>query len=186
MNKRFLILLLIIALAINGFAQFEQDKPSFKDRLFYGGGFGLTFGSVTHIDVSPLVGYRITDRFSAGIGLSYQYYKYSAYNIKTSIYGGKVFASFTIVKDLGNIIPLGNNMGGLMLHAEAEALNLEKRVFYLSSDTDRVWVFSPLAGVGYSLPIGNRSFLNIYLLYNFNEGQNSPYDNPVFRISLQF
>lgn len=178
--------MLLLASVLTCFAQFEQDKPSFKDRLFFGGGFGLTVGSVTHVDISPMVGYRITDRFSAGIGLSYQYYKYPAYNIKTSIYGGKIFASYTIIKDLGNIIPLGENMGGIMLHAEAEGLNLEKRVFYLSNDNDRVWVFSPLAGIGYSLPIGNRSFLNIYLLYNFNEGQDSPYDNPVFRLSLQF
>ena len=79
--------MLLLASVLTCFAQFEQDKPSFKDRLFFGGGFGLTVGSVTHVDISPMVGYRITDRFSAGIGLSYQYYKYPAYNIKTSIYG---------------------------------------------------------------------------------------------------
>jgi len=186
MKKRIVILLIVIVSAINCLAQFEDEKPSIRDRLFFGGGFGLAFGSVTHVDVSPLVGYKITNRFSAGIGLSYQYYKYAAYNIKTSIYGAKVLTSFTIIKDLGNILPFGENMGAIMLHAELEGLNLEKRIFYLSSDDGREWIVTPLAGIGYSLPVGQRSFLNIYLLYNFNESSKSPYQNPVFRMSLQF
>jgi hypothetical protein len=186
MSKRIIYTIFIVVFALNANAQYLDSNPTWKQRIFWGGGFGLTLGSITHIDVSPIVGYRVTNRFSAGIGGTYQYYNYSAYNIKTSIYGGKVFASYTIIKDIANVLPFGENMGGLLLHAEAEGLNVEKRIFYLSNDNDRVWVFSPLAGIGYQLPVGMRRYLIVYVLFNFNEGQNSPYSNPVFRMSLQF
>ena len=46
MKKRIVILLIVIVSAINCLAQFEDEKPSIRDRLFFGGGFGLAFGSV--------------------------------------------------------------------------------------------------------------------------------------------
>jgi hypothetical protein len=43
------------------------------NRIVFGGGFGLGIGAVTNISVSPIIGYRFTDKFTAGIGLGYQY-----------------------------------------------------------------------------------------------------------------
>ena len=53
-----------------------QDHKGFDpSRIICGGGFGFGFGSVTNIEqLSPIVGYRFTDQFSAGIGLGYQYF----------------------------------------------------------------------------------------------------------------
>jgi opacity protein-like surface antigen len=42
-------------------------------RIIFGGGFGLGVGSVTNISVSPILGYRFSDKFSAGLGCGYQY-----------------------------------------------------------------------------------------------------------------
>lgn len=43
------------------------------NRIIFGGGFGLGIGNVTNISISPIIGYRFTDKFSAGIGFGYQY-----------------------------------------------------------------------------------------------------------------
>lgn len=63
-------------------AQRKRDEKKGKfdaSRMIYGGGFGLSVGQVTSIAVSPIVGYRITNGFSAGLGLSYQFIKIKEY-----------------------------------------------------------------------------------------------------------
>ena len=54
----------------------QREKESFADKLVYGGSFGLQFGSLTLVDVSPVIGYRITEKLEAGLGFTYKYYKY--------------------------------------------------------------------------------------------------------------
>src|SRR5688572_5075953 len=51
----------------------EAKKGFDPQRLIYGGGLGLSFGTITAVGVAPVLGYRITDNFAAGIGLGYQY-----------------------------------------------------------------------------------------------------------------
>jgi hypothetical protein len=64
--------LLALLLSTCGFAQFNGGGD---DRVYFGGGFGLTLGNdVTSVSASPLVGYRVTDIFSVGAQLIYQYY----------------------------------------------------------------------------------------------------------------
>jgi len=48
------------------FSQRDYDpemKPPIKDRLYYGGNFAAQFGTITFIDVSPLVGVMLTEKF---------------------------------------------------------------------------------------------------------------------------
>lgn len=56
----------------------KTEKQEFSERLWYGGGFGLGLSSSTFgLELSPMVGYNITEKFSAGprIPLSYTYSK---------------------------------------------------------------------------------------------------------------
>ena len=62
--------------------EYFDDRGSFKDRLWYGGGLNLGFGGSGNISsfqfgLSPMVGYKITDRFSVGprISVDYNYIK---------------------------------------------------------------------------------------------------------------
>ena len=50
----------------------KEEKPNwkFKDRIFVGGGVQAQFGTVTVIGASPIVGYTITPKLSAGVGLT--------------------------------------------------------------------------------------------------------------------
>jgi hypothetical protein len=52
----------------------KKHKGYDPDKLIIGGGLNLGLGSgYANVGVAPIVGYRITDQFSAGIGLGYQY-----------------------------------------------------------------------------------------------------------------
>jgi len=71
----------------------ENAKKSGFDanRLILGGGIGGGFGyGVLSFQISPIAGYRINDRLSAGIGLSYQYFHYKngseVFNTSTNQY----------------------------------------------------------------------------------------------------
>ncbi|MGQ0828812.1 MAG: outer membrane protein [Bacteroidota bacterium] len=149
----------------------NPPKERFVDRMFFGGNIGLQFGTVTFVDVSPLVGYRITDKISAGIGVTYQYYHYkdNTYDFETNVYGGRVFGRYFFTDYL-------------FAHAEYEYLNLEAFDFF---PRRRVDVGSFLAGGGYFQRFGNgNSGIILMLLYNFTESVYTPYTNPIIRIGV--
>ena len=52
--------------------EYKEPTP-FRDRFFTGGGFGLVFGDYTSIQLAPILGYKLTDWFAGGIGLTYIY-----------------------------------------------------------------------------------------------------------------
>ena len=55
----------ILMLPVSGSA-WEDGPPPLRERLYFGGNFGLSFGNITSVIVSPLAGYHITPRLSAG------------------------------------------------------------------------------------------------------------------------
>ena len=178
-KKIFLFILLSIFTIQISAQYYEQpkEKPSFKDKIFFGGGLGLQFGSVTAIDVSPIVGYKVTERFHTGLGFTYKYLKYRDYtpSIDFSAYSGSIFTRFFITESL-------------FAYAEAEALNTE--VLTLTSNNtieqERKWIESYFIGGGYFQKIGQRSGIYLLILWNLNESELSPYTNPVMRIGFSF
>ena len=177
MKKLLLILVLSFSFPCFTHGQEAQYSEKFSDRLFFGGSFGLQFGSYTYIDVSPLVGYRITDRLSAGLGVTYIYYKVkdAVYNIyySTNVYGGSIFSRFLVTNEL-------------FLHAELEMLSLEVYDIY-QGDVGRQTVPSLLLGGGYRMPMGSSSSVSILVLFEVLEDPWSPYHtNPVVSIGFGF
>ena len=149
----------------------NNEKLSIKERIFFGGNIGLQFGTITQIDLSPLIGYRVSERFSSGIGITYQYYSDSRFDFNTDIYGGRVFGRYFIYEDF-------------FAHAEFEVLSLETELDRLNlyPDDDRFLIHSVLVGGGYRQKIGQSSSINFMVLYNLNQSSNSPYQNPIIRI----
>ena len=78
MVKRFATRLLLIVLlasstTISLFSQEqERDSPTFAQRLFFGGDFGLTAGTITDIKLAPLIGIWITPRLAVAAGPEYR------------------------------------------------------------------------------------------------------------------
>ena len=156
-----------------------QDKPSFRDRLFFGGNFGLQFGNVTNIDISPLVGYRITPKFSAGLGITYQYIRYNDFDYNTSVYGGRLFSRF--------IVTGPNAPTNVFIHAEYEILNgdvINPNTLLIEKD----WVPGAFAGLGFIQGIGGRAAFGLTVLYNFlYDPERSFYGSPwVVRAGFTF
>jgi hypothetical protein len=179
--KRIIILFSLMACISPMIAQVEppprtssSNREPFIDRLTFGGHLGLQFGNQTYVEVAPLVGYRITERLIAGIGLKYIYYKFDDRYLVYSdhLYGGGPFARYLIFEEL-------------FVHVEHEVLNM--RVYdYLTRTFQRKNISSVFVGGGYRQMIGDNSAIELMLLYNINESINSPYINPIFRVGFGF
>lgn len=173
--KRLLSLVLFLSWA-SLFAQQEDisDVP-ISERIFFGGNFGFQFGNITNIEVSPLVGYRVTNDFSIGTGITYIYFKQQFDNFpdfETNIYGYRLFARHTIQQQF---------------YAQAEYENLSLEFFNPNDgNTRREWVPGILVGGGFFQPIGRNAGFVIAAFYNvIYDDLRSPYNSPwVFRIGI--
>lgn len=165
-----LILLSIRVVAQDSTMIRKERKENFWNKVFVGGNVGFQFGTITFAEVSPLIGYRFTEKIHAGIGATYQYYHYKDqyYDLETNVYGGRLFGRYFFTDYL-------------FAHVEYEYLNLEAFDFI---PRRRVDVSSVMAGGGYLQKFAQNSGIYIMLLYNFTESAYTPYANPIIRIGL--
>lgn len=169
--------------------EYKPELPSkFSDRIFFGGNMGLQFGDITLVDVSPMVGYRITSNVAAGVSLTYKYYHikkyfynqytYSFEDMTSNIYGGSIFARYYFVENL-------------FAHAEYEYLLYSYDDFRPNATGSNfekyartVDVPGLFLGGGYRQPVGGRVYFSIMILYNIMESEYSPYSNPIIRAGV--
>lgn len=163
-------------------------------RFFIYSGFGISYSSNLYYDggefnvsVSPALGYRVNDRLSVGPGISYAYtnqtFGKGNPTLNLNNIGVKGFAQFRVIDQF-------------LIHAEYEVTKAELPVVdannrYLIINnkflTGSRTVTSPLAGVGYRSPLGDRAAADILVLYNFNDSFNNRiYSNPVIRFNFLF
>ncbi|MBN1159053.1 MAG: hypothetical protein JXA61_06695 [Bacteroidales bacterium] len=166
----------------------EREKVPFAQRLVFGGDIGLSFGTITYIKLAPVVGYRITDRLTAGLGPIYIFEKYKNYNLQTSTYGGKATLSFTIIRGSGGSGVLG--IGDIVLHAENELINVEPlyvnpNPFYYDFG-ERLWIDNLLVGGGLSQTLGGSLGISMFILWDVTQNPYSPYNNPVIKFGFYF
>ena len=158
--------------------QQTQTSNSVLDRLRLGGSFGLTFGSITTIEISPTVALQVTPKLTTGVGIIYQYYKsiIPGYKYQDNIYGGRAFGMYNIIN-------------GISAHVEYESIS--RKYLDLGGNSRPTQLNSFLVGGTYSQPTGGRFIraVNFTALYNLNynsqvnpsnPGQNiSPYGSPL-------
>lgn len=161
----------------------REETPPLKERLFFGGNFGLQFGTITDIQVSPVIGLWVLPRLAVAAGPDYRYFRY--HDVQTNIYGGKFYAQFVVVQDLNSFIPIGVHTG-IFLHLEDELLSLESAYWRNTYSTGRFYINTILAGAGISQQIGRRSSLNFMLLWALNDSGYEIYSNPEIRVSFSF
>jgi hypothetical protein len=169
LRKACFLLPLMILLSLNVYAQWGEEemaeKPSIKDRMFFGGGFGMSFSSdYDFFSISPIIGYRLSPKVATGLSITYRYtnYKYVTPNVSTNDYGVSPFIRYQFY-------------GPLFLHAEYEYLNYEYITY--TGESVRESFSSFMAGGGFFQPVGRRAGIYISVLYNFSyRNPTSPYD----------
>jgi hypothetical protein len=184
--KRITILIICVfyvsSTVISGQAKKEQ-KPPLRERMFFGGSFGLQFGTYTNINVTPIVGLWVRPRIAIAAGPNFTYYKDPYY--ETTMYGGNGYVQFVPVKDINNAIPIGLHMG-IFLHLEDELLSLESAVWDPTNTSKRFTVNTLLGGFGISQQLGTRSSINLMFLWTLTDSGYALYNNPEIRISFSF
>lgn len=157
----------------------RSDAPPLKERLFYGGSLGLQFGTLTDIDLSPIVGIWLLPRLNIATGPKYEYRKY--YDERANYYGGRVYTQFVFIRDLDNMIPLGVHLG-FFLHAEDEFFKLD---YTSGTDWESYFINTPLIGAGLSQPLGRKSAMNLMVLWPLDNFYQL-YSEPEIRVSFTF
>ena len=132
-----------------------------KNRFFTGGGVGLQFGTLTAVELAPTVGYIVHRMFRFGITVNFSYFRDAYFQPALSSYywGGSFFVRFYPIRRL-------------FIHAEIGGMNQP-----YGSNHERKWLAYPIAGIGYSQPLGNRVALTIRAMWNFNNDEYSIYGN---------
>lgn len=166
----------------------SREAPPIKERLFFGGNFSLQLGTITNIEVSPVIGLWVQPRIAVALGPDYKYYKDPVQ--KTSIYGGRAYIQLVVIRDLNKFIPLGNGTG-LFLHLEDEMLSLDSFSWKnITASPKRFSINTLLAGAGLSQQIGRKAALNFMVLWSVYESDpeisTQIYSNPVIRIGFVF
>lgn len=182
-SNRFLLYIGILCLSLMVSTQVvyaqmdvENKRPEndFKSRWYFGGGFGLQFGYMTLIEVSPLVGYMVTPKLSIGLSPTYKYYKYNDYyganlDLKTNVWGGSIFTRYFVFENV-------------FAHVEYESLLYNEQVPGYPEIRNQYNSF--FVGGGYNQRIGGNSGMYILLLWNLNDTPDSPYINPIVRVGF--
>jgi len=168
----------------------QPEAPDRKGKLFLVPEVWLTFGTRTYIEVAPLVGYHLSDRFSMGLGPHYIYQSQKAtpfypVSFQTHVYGGKSFARYALITHAESFLPI-NLFNELFAHLEYEVMSLEKAHYYTPAypDEGRFIYQAFLMGGGISQRVGMFNSISFMVLWNMNESSRSPYTNPVFRIGF--
>jgi hypothetical protein len=179
---------IIIMLFVSSYSTIYAQKgreapPPLKERLFYGGNLGLQFGTITDIQIAPIIGIWLLPRVNVAIGPDYRFYKYQ-YE-KTHIYGGKVYSQLVVIRDISSLIPMGGHTG-IFLHIEDDLLSLESAFWNPTILSDRFTINTVLAGGGISQQIGRRSAFNLMFLWTLNDSGYDFYGNPEIRVSFTF
>jgi hypothetical protein len=176
----------------------QESREDTLDRFYFGGYLWATFGSFsTSVEIAPQVGYRISKRWDAGVGLKYMYFNnrsnagfFATNNQNTlnrsssHVFGGSVFTSFVAIENMNKILPFDFN-GRLLTHLEYEALNVPGW-FDDGSSGSRAWMHNYFVGGGLRQKIGERAYVSFLLLYNLNDQASMIYNNnPILRIRFQ-
>ncbi len=169
--RALLISFTLLACGVFASAQYVEEgntgvrNESFSQRLVFAGGLGANFGTgFTIVDVSPMVGYQLTDRLIPGIGANYTFYQLAGQSF--SIYGGSLWTRYMIADNF-------------FAHTEYQQLNLP---FYnFANQQVRAWVPMWLAGGGYHSGRGAGLGFSIMVLWDLIGDPRSPYQNPLVR-----
>jgi len=185
MKTKIVFSFILLLLLVPGILKSQDTEEDVKDlpireRIYVGGNIGLQIGNIsTSIIISPMVGFRVTNRLTSGLGLTYQYYRnrgwgnLSGFTSVTHVYGGNFYSRYSIIPQI-------------FVHGEYEVLNLDSQMNWqvTPGERGRFWEHNYFLGGGYRSQLGPRAYLNLMVLYNFNNNSVVYFQNPIFRFGI--
>lgn len=165
---RYLVILLLSLITLNLAAQEDEDDyapapeaqqkkkdkpPAWKlNRWYTGGNVGVAFGNnYTYLQLAPLIGYKLTEKYSVGAGINLSYYYNSVYAQSLMIYGGRVFNRYIVTDNL-------------FLHGEFLELNFP--TYDITGQLKRQFYPRMFLGAGYTTSVGGGVSLYALFLYD--------------------
>jgi hypothetical protein len=186
--RKMILSCLLLALTFTSFAQEEDgERKGFRrENLFFGGNFGLMFGTNTLINVSPQVGYRFSNLFSAGVGINGQYLNQRVF-YTNGAEAGRWRQGVVGLNIFGRVNPIDQIM--IQVQPEANYLFGNETLYGRNPETtklDAVIVPSLLIGGGLVLPSG-RGAMIVSVFYDVLQRERSPYQNrPIYNFGYNF
>jgi len=177
-----------------------QQKTGFDpSRIIFGGGVALGFGSgFLNLGASPVVGYRITDRFATGIGVGYLYYRikeysqvynpaiggYQTYPLKSSLLYPSVWARYLLFDNIFVHAEFENDFQTYKYtdyDSDPSSPTVNQPVQY----TEKINTQALLLGAGFRQPVSSNTSFVAMILYDVLQQEMSPYKGRVdFRVGI--
>ena len=156
----------------------KKTKGYDPEKLVIGGGFNAGIGSgFANIGLSPIVGYRWTKNFSAGVGVGYQYYKSPVAPDPTNP-DKELYQYMSIVYP--NLWTRYFVYRNIFVDAtyEYDIISLKSPIDHFGNVNQvksSVTNSCLLLGVGLRQPLGGRVSAYVSLIYDLLQGEYSPY-----------
>lgn len=168
-----MLFLLLENLAVQ--AQYGAAPQQWRDRIYYGGNVGASFGTLTSVQLAPIVGYRFTTKLSAGLGYTFIYLNDKSSNFSMTVNGGNIFSRYFVYDNI-------------FLHTSLEELFYNVPPGFTLDGKTNFAQTNVYVGGGYRQPIGDRGAFLIMLLYNINQSASSfsLYSNPQITVGFGF
>lgn len=185
--KKLILSILVLVIHLSAVSQDEGSGGAKSDKLFAGGGFGLSFGRYTFINLNPQVGYRFNRFLGAGVGLNLVYASQKERDpftredyrkVVQGITGLNVFARFYPTQRIMlQVQPEGNYIFGKQIFYQPV-----KETYKLNAEI----VPSLLVGGGLVTPTEKGALL-MTVMYDIVQNANSPYGNrPIVNVGYNF
>ncbi len=143
-----------------------SEKSKFdKNKLVLGGSLGLNFSNYyTLINIAPQIGYALSSKFTAGAGISYNYYHYNDYDESYHYMGFNLFGRLNPIRYIS-------------LQVQPEIYRMWGSINDQSIKSRVIPCF--LVGAGVNIPAG-RGGISTMFFYDVVQNNDSPYGNQVF------
>ncbi|PZU80941.1 MAG: hypothetical protein DI529_16075 [Chryseobacterium sp.] len=150
MKKHFTLLLMMISFW--SFSQIAMSSGNQNNRWTFGGGLGVGFGSNSYfnLQVSPRVGYKITEQLEGGLIGNVSWQKDDYYS--STMFGIGPFVNYYFARSFF----VGANLQQYFINSK------EKYTGY-KFNTDETALY---LGGGYMQNIGNNAFMQLGVMYN--------------------
>lgn len=150
MKKHFTLLLMMISFW--SFSQIAMSSGTQSNRWTFGGGLGLGFGSNSYfnLQVSPRVGYKITDQLEGGLIGNVSWQTSDFY--KSTMFGVGPFANYYFARSFF----VGANLQQYFINSTEKYNN-----YKYSTDETALYL-----GGGYMQSMGNNAFMQLGIMYN--------------------